>query len=51
MKEISRKVMPHPTCPGCWTICITDEYNGQRREGMYGCYDRYALAVAYLLTR
>lgn len=45
--EISRKVIAHPTKPGHWTICITDA-NGQ---AIYGAYDRWDLAIAYLLTR
>ncbi len=43
----TRKVIPHPTKPGYWTICITDQYG----SAIYGEHDRYELAVAYLLTR
>ena len=43
----SRKVIPHPTKPGYWTICITDD----RGSAIYGAYDRRELAIAYLLTR
>ena len=43
----TRKVIPHPTKPGYWTILITDA-NG---AAIYGEHDRYDLAVAYLLTR
>lgn len=37
------KVIPHPLRPGFWTILINDR--------IYGEYDRYALAVAVMLTR
>lgn len=37
------KVIAHPTKPGFWTILAGGS--------ICGCFDRYALAVAYLLTR
>lgn len=42
-----RKVIPHPTQPGKWTICITDE----RGSAIYGAYDRRDLAISIMLTR
>ena len=41
------QVIPHPTAPGYWTICITDD----RGSAIYGQYDREALATAIALTR
>lgn len=41
------KVIAHPTRPGYWTICITDE----RGSVIYGEYDRKDLAIAVMLTR
>lgn len=43
----TRKVIAHPTKPGFWTICITDE----RGSAIYGAYARKELAIAFLLTR
>jgi hypothetical protein len=40
------KVIPHPSHPGFWTICVTDE----RGSAIYGKYDRRELAVAVMLT-
>lgn len=37
-----RKVIPHPGRRGCWTILIDG--------GIYGCYDSYAVAVAWALS-
>jgi hypothetical protein len=37
------KVIPHPIRPGHWTILIDG--------GIYGCYERKALAIAVMLTR
>lgn len=45
--EISRKVMPHPTKHGYWTIAITDD----RGTAIYGEYNRRELAVSVMLTR
>jgi hypothetical protein len=42
----TRKVIPHPTKPGLWTILITDEHG----SAIYGEHP-YHLAVAILLTR
>jgi hypothetical protein len=42
-----RKVIPHPTKKGFWTICITDE----RGSAIYGAYDRRDLAISIMLTR
>jgi hypothetical protein len=42
----TRRVIPHPTKPGLWTIAITDE----RGTAIYGEHT-YELAVAILLTR
>lgn len=42
----TRKVIPHPTKPGLWTIAITDASG----TFIYGEHT-YELAVAILLTR
>jgi hypothetical protein len=38
-----RKVIPHPTIPGCWTIQIGNS--------IYGVFERRALAIAFMCTR
>jgi len=41
-KRKQMKVIAHPTRQGFWTILI--------QGGIYGCYERKALAIAVLLT-
>jgi hypothetical protein len=43
MTTSQTKVIAHPLRPGFWTIQIGDR--------IYGEFDRYALAVATMLTR
>ncbi len=40
------QVIPHPTKPGNWTICITDAHG----SAIYGVFARRELAVAVMLT-
>lgn len=47
MTNETRKVIKHPTKPGHWTICITDD----RGAAIYGEYARRELAVSIMLTR